>query len=87
MQNFKTRKAKMKNSVAGRLVAITLLITLLVQSFAVPAAAIFANPWSVSDNSSNGGSIVNGIGGINSDEIISIHYKTSVCVALSDALK
>lgn len=71
MQNFKTRKAKTKKSVAGMLVAITLLITLLVQSLAVPAAAIFANPWSISGSGSNGGSIVNGIGGINSDEIIS----------------
>ncbi len=71
MQNFKTKTAKMKNSLVGRIVAIALLVTLLVQSLILPASAIFANSGSISGNSSNGGAIVNGIGGINSDEIIS----------------
>ena len=70
MQNFKTQNAKMKNSLVGRILATILLVTLLVQSLALPASALFANSWPLSGNSSSNGSIVNGIGGINSDEII-----------------
>ena len=75
MQNFKTKTAKTKNRMMRRVWAFALLAALLLQSFALSISAVFTNVSSIlGDNGSNSGStvsgIVNGVGGINSDEII-----------------
>ena len=73
MQNFKTKTAKMKMNVLRRLGAFAILLALLLQSFALSVSAIFTNLGSILNNGSGSGngSVVNGYGGIDADEIIS----------------
>ena len=75
MQNFKTKTTKTKNRMIRRVGAFALLVTLLLQSFALSISALFTNVGSIfgdngSGSNSNGNAIVNGIGGIDRDEII-----------------
>ena len=73
MQNFKTKTAKMKMNVLRRLAAFAILLAVLLQSFALSVSALFTNIGSIlgNESSSGNGSIVNGYGGIEADEIIS----------------
>ena len=71
MQNFKTKTAKMKMNVLRRLAAFAILLAVLLQSFALSVSALFTSIGSISNgNGSGSGTIVNGFGNINSDEII-----------------
>ena len=71
MQNFKTKPAKMKKNALRRLGTFALLLALLLQSFALSISALFTTIGSISNgNGSNNGTIVNGLGGIDRDEII-----------------
>ena len=73
MQNFKTKTAKTKSRMMRRVWAFALLAALLLQSFALSISAIFTNVGSILGNNGTGSNvsgIVNGVGGINSDEII-----------------
>ena len=71
MQNFKIQTVKQKSLALRRICAFALILAMLMQCFALSASALFTDSLSGSSSSSSSGAIINGFGGIDSDEIIS----------------